>query len=226
MTAVSAIVTDIEGTTSSIAFVHEVLFPYAARALPDFLRSHQSDPEVAEWLEEVQSEIGEPEAELERLIEVLQQWIREDRKATALKSLQGRVWEEGYRSGAFTGHVYDDTAPNLRKWRERGILLYVYSSGSVEAQQLLFGHSDAGDLQPLFTGYFDTRIGGKRDAASYRTICERIGLPPREVMFLSDVTEELDAAAAAGMQTVQLVRDSTVESGRHAVAHDFDDILL
>ncbi|MGH8166679.1 MAG: acireductone synthase [Woeseiaceae bacterium] len=226
MTAAKAIVTDIEGTTSSIAFVHEVLFPYAARALPDFLRSHQSDPQVAERLEEVRSEIGEPEAELERLIEVLQQWIREDRKATALKSLQGCVWEEGYRSGAFTGHVYDDTVPNLRKWHERGILLYVYSSGSVKAQQLLFGHSDAGDLQPLFTGYFDTRVGGKRDAASYRTICERIGLPAWEILFLSDVTEELDAAAAAGMQTVQLVRDWGITNGRHTVAHDFGDILL
>ncbi|MEX2124369.1 MAG: acireductone synthase [Woeseia sp.] len=226
MTAIKAIVTDIEGTTSSIDFVRTLLFPYAARALPDFLRSHRSDPEIARLLDDIRREIDEPDADVERLIEVVLQWIGEDRKTTALKSLQGYVWEHGYASGAFTGHVYDDCAPNLRKWRDRGIALYVYSSGSVKAQQLLFGHSDAGDLRPLFSGYFDTRVGGKRDSASYRAICELIGRPPVEVLFLSDLTEELDAAASAGMQTVQVVRNGNLPAGRHTIAHDFGEVLI
>jgi enolase-phosphatase E1 len=226
MTAIKAIVTDIEGTTSSIDFVHKVLFPYAAKALPDFVRSHRSEPEIAGLLRDVRNGIGEPHADVNRLIEVLLQWIAEDRKATALKSLQGLIWEQGYRTGALTGHVYADAARNLVKWRNRGIDLYVYSSGSAKAQRLLFRHSDRGDLRSLFSGFFDTRVGAKCDAAAYRAILEHIGLPADEVLFLSDVIEELDAAAATGMNTVQLVRDGAIRTGQHAVAHDFDQILI
>lgn len=226
MIATKAIVTDIEGTTSSIDFVHEVLFPYAACALPDFLRSRQADAEISRLLDEVRDEIEEHDANTGRLVQVLSQWIEEDRKATPLKSLQGYIWADGYESGAFTGHVYADAVSNLRSWRERGIPLYVYSSGSTRAQQLLFGHSDAGDLRPLFSGYFDTRIGGKREEASYRAIAGEIGKPPAEILFLSDVAEELDAAAAAGMQTVQVVRDRAVAAGRHPAVPDFDKIRI
>lgn len=223
---VKAIVTDIEGTTSSIDFVHQVLFPYASKHLPDFVRNNQADPEVIPILDSVRTEAGEAGADIERVIGILLQWIADDRKVTALKDLQGLIWKHGYESGDFTGHMYDDVVTNLRAWAAANIDLYVYSSGSVGAQKLLFGYSDAGDLTPLFRGYFDTNIGHKRQADSYRNILKDIGMPAAEILFLSDVAEELDAAAAAGMQTFQLVRDEKVVPGSHRIAHDFDRILL
>jgi enolase-phosphatase E1 len=225
-TAPRAIVTDIEGTTSSIGFVHEVLFPYAKAALPDFVRERRQDPGVAALLGEIRDEIGEPDANIERVIQALLGWIDEDRKATPLKALQGLVWERGYKACAFTGHVYADAVRKLRCWHEAGLPIYVYSSGSTQAQELLFRHSDAGDLTPLFAGYFDTRIGPKRQQHAYSAIAKEIGLPPAVILFLSDVAQELDAAAAAGMQTVQLVRDGTVERGHHRSANDFDEIMF
>lgn len=221
---VRAVLTDIEGTTSSIRFVHETLFPYAARALPDYLREHADAHR--DIIEAVRDEAGEPDANVERVIAILLAWITEDRKATPLKALQGRIWRHGYESGAFTGHVYDDAADGLQRWYARGVRLYVYSSGSVEAQKLLFGHSDAGDLTPLFAGYFDTTTGHKRETTSYRSIAEATGVSPSEILFLSDVVEELDAAASAGMQTIQLVRDEDVVVGNHRTARSFDDIHL
>jgi enolase-phosphatase E1 len=226
MIKIKAVVADIEGTTSSISFVHEVLFPYAGRQLPEFVRRHVDDPEVASLLEDVKGEAGEPDAGLERLIEILLRWIAEDRKVTPLKTLQGLVWEHGYRRGDFTGHVYADTAPAMRRWSDRGARIFIYSSGSVKAQQLLFEHSDAGDLRPLIAGYFDTHVGSKRDPASYQAIVERIGLPAAEILFLSDVTEELDAAADAGMKTMLIARDEPARSGRHPVARDFDEVVI
>ena len=223
---VKAIVTDIEGTTSSIDFVHNVLFPYASRHLPEFVRNSQSVPAVVPVLDAVRAEAGEADADIERVIAVLLQWIDQDRKATVLKSLQGLIWKHGYENGDFTSHLYDDASRKLREWCNAGIDLYVYSSGSVGAQKLLFGHSVAGDLRPLFRGYFDTRIGHKRDTDSYRQIVDKIGAPTSEILFLSDVTEELDAAADAGMQTFQLVRDDKVVPGNHRIAHDFDEVLL
>ena len=223
---VKAIVTDIEGTTSSIDFVHQVLFPYASKHLPDFVRNNQADPAVMPILDAVRTEGGDTDADTDGVIEILLRWIDEDRKVTALKSLQGLIWKHGYESGDFTGHMYGDAVTNLRAWAAANIDLYVYSSGSVAAQKLLFGYSDAGDLTPLFRGYFDTNIGHKRQADSYRNILEDIGLPAAEILFLSDVAEELDAAAAAGMQTFQLVRDEKVVPGSHRIAHDFDEVLL
>ena len=223
---VKVIVTDIEGTTSSIDFVHDVLFPYASKHLPGFVRDHQSDPVVGPILDSVRTEAGERDADIDRVIEILLQWIDEDRKVTALKALQGLTWKHGYENGAFTGHMYADAVANLRAWAAAGIDLYVYSSGSVGAQKLLFGYSDAGDLTPLFRGYFDTNIGHKREAGSYRNIVEVIGVPAADILFLSDVAEELDAAAAADMRTCQLVRDDKTVPGTHHIAHDFDEVLL
>ncbi len=223
---VKAIVTDIEGTTSSIDFVHQVLFPYASEQLPDFVRKSQSAPEIIPTLDAVRAEAGETGADTERVIDILLRWIDEDRKVTALKALQGLIWKHGYESGAFTGHMYEDAVSNLRRWAAANIDLYVYSSGSVGAQKLLFGYSDAGDLTPLFRGYFDTNIGHKRESGSYRCIAEESGRPAAEILFLSDVAEELDAAADAGMQTFQLVRDAKVVPGSHRIAHDFDEVLL
>jgi enolase-phosphatase E1 len=193
-----AILTDIEGTTSSIAFVAETLFPYARARLPGFVAAHPA--EVAPILAEVvAAEPGDPVATLIR-------WIDEDRKATPLKALQGMIWADGYRERAFTGHVYPDAVAALRRWHEAGTLLYVFSSGSVAAQKLLFGHSDAGDLTPLFSGYFDTVTGPKREAESFRAIAAAIGFPAADILFLSDTPEEVAAARAAGMQALLIDR--------------------
>lgn len=221
---VKAILTDIEGTTSSISFVHETLFPYARKALPEFLRNHQNDPAIVEIMDDVRSEAGTVDADCEDIIRILQTWMTEDRKATSLKALQGHIWKNGYECGDFSGHIYADAVNNLRRWATDGISLYVYSSGSVDAQKLLFGHSDAGDLQPLFCGYFDTQIGHKKEVGSYRAIVREVNLPASEILFLSDVAAELDAAAAAGMQTIQLVRDSAVTPGSHPTVASFDEV--
>ena len=200
-----AILTDIEGTTSSISFVKDVLFPYARRALPGFVRNHGSDPGVRKWLDTVAAENGGM-CQDDMVVEVLQGWIDQDRKHTALKALQGMIWAAGYREADFTAHIYPDAPVALRAWLDSGVPLYVYSSGSVPAQRLFFGHSDAGDLTALFSGWFDTEVGGKREADSYRRIAESIGLPTAGVLFLSDVVEELDAAREAGMATVLVDR--------------------
>ena len=167
---IKVIVTDIEGTTSAIDFVHEVLFPYASKHLPDFVRKCQSDPDLEPILDSVRNEAGEADADTERVIEILLQWIDADRKVTALKALQGLVWKHGYENGDFTGHMYEDAVTNLRSWAAAGIALYVYSSGSVGAQKLLFGYSDAGDLTPLFRGYYDTNINFTRGSRNLRLL--------------------------------------------------------
>jgi len=223
---IKAIVTDIEGTTSSIDFVHQSLFPYARAHLREFLRSHAGEPAVVEQLEETARLEGR-QLTVETAADVLERWIDEDRKITPLKALQGMIWAQGYAAGELRGHVYPDTAPHLRRWHGQGRRLYIYSSGSVEAQQLIFGHSDAGDLRPLFSGYFDTRIGGKREEASYRNILKDIGLAGDEVLFLSDVGEELDAAGAAGLHTCQLIRDDKARPfPAHPQARDFSEVTL
>jgi enolase-phosphatase E1 len=221
---IRAIVTDIEGTTSSIAFVHETLFPYARRELRRFVLAHAQTPDVRAALDEVDALAGTP-LSLQQRISTLEQWIDEDRKATPLKTLQGMIWRGGYEAGALEGHVYPEVPACLRRWHDAGTRLYVYSSGSEEAQRLIFGHSSAGDLTPLFSGYFDTRIGAKADAASYGRICDAIDTPAAGILFLSDVAAELDAAKAAGMRTCQLVRDDRCRIAHgHPQAHDFVDV--
>lgn len=215
---IKAILTDIEGTTSAVSFVFDVLFPYAARHLPGFVSEHAGDPAVAEQVEAVRRESGEPEASVERVVAILLEWIAEDRKATPLKALQGMVWEQGYRAGQLKGHVYPDAVEALRRWHAEGYRLYVYSSGSIQAQKLIFGCSEAGDLSPLFSGYFDTTSGPKREAGSYRRIVEAIGLPAEEVLFLSDVVQELDAAREAGLPTIGLAREGGELAGHPTVA--------
>jgi len=229
---IRAILTDIEGTTSSISFVKDVLFPYARRALPAFVAAHGREPAVRKWLDMVATENGGMCDEA-MIVEVLQGWIDEDRKHTALKALQGMIWADGYRNADFTAHIYPDAPAALRAWHAAGIPLYVYSSGSVPAQRLFFGHSDDGDLTPLFSGWFDTEIGGKREAESYRRIAAAIGRAPDEILFLSDVVEELDAAREAGLHTALVDRRedySEPREGEAAHGHDrvisFSDIEL
>ena len=200
-----AILTDIEGTTSSISFVKDVLFPYARRALPGFVKAHGDEPAVRKWLDAVAAENGGVCRD-EMIVEVLQGWIDQDRKHTALKALQGMIWANGYGNADFTAHVYPDAVPALRAWHADDLSLLVYSSGRVPAQRLFFGHSDAGDLTGLFSSWFDTEVGGKREAESYRRIAAAIGHPAGEILFLSDVVEELDAAREAGLETVLVDR--------------------
>ncbi|MFJ7885076.1 acireductone synthase [Pseudomonas sp. NPDC096917] len=221
---IKAILTDIEGTTSAVSFVFDVLFPFAAKHLPEFVRAHAEEPEVAKQLGAVRMDSGEPEADVERVIEILQQWIAEDRKATPLKALQGMIWKQGYEAGELKGHVYPDAVQALTGWHEQGYDLYVYSSGSIQAQQLIFGCSEAGDLTPLFSGYFDTTSGPKREAQSYRHIGEAIGCSTSEILFLSDIVEELDAAHEAGMPTCGLAREGVKQLGNHLTVSSFAEI--
>lgn len=228
MIEIRAIITDIEGTTSSISFVRDVLFPYARKRLPAFVETHGDKLEVQHWLHEAAREAGLVEASRQEVIELLLGWIDADRKSTALKALQGMIWKDGYETGDYRAHLYPEVADRLREWRAVGLRLYVYSSGSVQAQQLFFGHSVAGDLTPLFAGYFDTETGPKREAASYHRIAEAVGEQPGHLLFLSDIEEELDAARTAGMQTGWLVRPprQLPERPRHPAFADFDSITL
>jgi enolase-phosphatase E1 len=214
---ITHVLTDIEGTTTAIAFVHRSLFPYAASALEKFLARHGGEAEVAAVLAEVPGE--------DKLAQ-LRAWMAADAKVTPLKALQGLIWREGYKAGELKGHLWPDVAEALRDWQARGLHLAIYSSGSEEAQRLLVRHSEAGDLEPLFEGFFDTRLGMKREAASYAKIARAWGAEPDRTLFLSDVAEELDAAREAGFATCQLVRaeDGTKASGRHPEAADFKDV--
>lgn len=223
---ITTILTDIEGTTSSISFVKDVLFPYARARLPAFVVTHADDPEVQHWLHEAAKEAELVSTGQQELIDLLIEWIDADRKSTALKALQGMIWKDGYANGEYRAHVYPEVAARLRAWHDAGKRLYVYSSGSVPAQKLFFAHTDAGDLGPLFSGYFDTETGPKRDAESYRRIASAIGVPPGEIRFLSDIVEELDAAAAAGMQTTQIARPPSTcpPAGTHGCVTDFDAV--
>lgn len=203
----------------------DVLFPYARAHMADFIQLHADEPEVREQLDEVVKS-GGIENNLNAITQRLIQWIDEDKKITSLKALQGMIWEVGYKSGDFKGHVYEDVEPKLREWHEQGIKLYVYSSGSVTAQKLIFGYSEAGDLTSLFSGYFDTRIGNKRETNAYEKIVNEIGIDADQILFLSDIKEELDAAKEAGINTLQLVRERSDPLTKHATVKNFNEIKL
>lgn len=227
-TGVRAILTDIEGTTSSIAFVRDVLFPYAREHLPSFVETHRDDPAVARWLDATAREAGIDDPHSRRVVDTLLRWIDEDRKATPLKALQGMIWKAGYEAGDYQAHIYPEVPAKLRAWKAHGLKLYVYSSGSVPAQKLLFGHTQAGDLASLFDGWFDTEVGGKRERGSYLRIAEAIGIAPPAILFLSDIAAELEAAHGAGMQVIQLCRppDRCPEASAHPCAANFDAITI
>jgi enolase-phosphatase E1 len=218
---IEAVLIDIEGTVTSISAVRDVLFPYARSRLAGFVAAHAGEPEVAEILAQTRALVPEadPVASLER-------WSDLDEKVTPLKTLQGLIWREGYAAGELVARFYPEAPECLSFWKREGLPLYVYSSGSEEAQRGIFGHSQAGDLTGLFGGFFDTRIGPKREAGSYAAITGRIGLPAGLILFLSDIEAELDAAAAAGLRTCQIVReaDGTLPSTRHPVAVDLHEV--
>jgi enolase-phosphatase E1 len=227
--AVRFILMDIEGTTTDIAFVHRILFPYSEERLVAFIQTNANNADVQVALADVKKTVMDEEGfqiNDEQVMQTLLRWIAEDRKQTGLKMLQGMIWRQGFEQGDYKGHVYPDVPPALKRWKQEGIGLGIYSSGSVQAQKLLFGYSVAGDLTPYFSHYFDTAVGGKKESDSYRKISQALGLPSGSILFLSDVEAELDAARNAGFQTVQLLRPGTEKSGRHACAENFADVNL
>jgi enolase-phosphatase E1 len=206
---VEVVLTDIEGTTTSISFVHDILFPYAKENVRDYLLIHHNEPAVAQIIDEVMQMAKISNTDLPQVTQTLLTWMEQDKKITPLKTLQGMMWKTGYERNDFQGHVYEDAFLELKRWKEQGLALYVYSSGSVTAQKLLFSHSTYGDLTPLFSGYFDTTVGGKRERDSYHKIAEQLQLAPGKILFLSDTIEELNAASEAGMQTFLILREGT-----------------
>lgn len=204
-----AVVLDIEGTTTAISFVYDVLFPYAAAELERFVTERESDPAVREAMARIREDRTAEEAVLpldRAVIAIVRRQMAADVKATGLKMLQGLIWRHGYESGAIKGHVFADVPDRLAAWRTDGRKVAIYSSGSVLAQRLLFGHSVAGDLSGLIDAYFDTTTGPKREAASYTAIATALGLPPDAITFCTDQPGEADAAAAAGLTAILLMR--------------------
>jgi enolase-phosphatase E1 len=228
---VAAILLDIEGTTTPIEFVHQVLFPYARARVAAHLDARDAAALRAEYhAESPQSGLPRWDAgdDVRSAIAYVHWLMDRDRKSTALKALQGRIWEAGYRAGELQGkgEVYPDVRPAFARWHTAGTQLAIFSSGSVQAQRNLFANTTAGDLSSYLSGYFDTTTGPKRDPGSYRRIAGALGVPAERFLFISDVAAELDAARAAGMRTALCVRGSDANAGSdvHPRIHSFDEV--
>jgi enolase-phosphatase E1 len=230
MSDVRGLLLDIEGTTTPIAFVHDVLFSYAREHVREFLAVNSVAEDIALLREEHAVDVKEgrnPPPLIDSVAEYVEWLIALDRKSTGLKSLQGKIWKQGYVEGSLKSQVFADVAPAFARWRDEGRKISIFSSGSVLAQQLLFAHTEAGDLTPFIDSYFDTKIGKKAEAASYRKIAEAIGLPPQEILFVSDVVAELDAASEAGMKTILSIRPGNApqpHAEQYLSIHSFDEI--
>lgn len=228
MATIHAILTDIEGTTSSISFVHKVLFPLSLEKIPGYVQKNGAKKEVAEALNVLWNKIeGKSEAKKEKtLIDTLQDFIRRDVKDTTLKWVQGKIWHDAFVSGEVEGHVYPEVKKFFYKWTSDNLKIYIYSSGSVDAQKDLFKYSQAGDLGVFLSGYFDTTTGMKRDSESYRKIQKAVAVEPSSILFLSDVVEELNAAHEAGMQTCLLLRENVQapQGFQGKKARDFSEV--
>ena len=221
------ILLDIEGTTTPIDFVHQVLFPYSAKAIPEFVVKYQDDAEVKECLDLIEQTATEENFDASTVkskIDRLLLWIESDRKHPALKKIQGLVWKFGYESGVYTSTLYEDVSTEIEKWISAGNQVGIYSSGSIQAQKLLFKHTEYGDLTPNFSYFFDTSIGQKREKQSYANIIASLECDPKSMWFLSDISEELDAAKENGINTVQIVRPGTVPCKNHMTANDFAQV--
>jgi len=219
-----AILLDIEGTTTPVAFVYEVLFPYARSHVREFLQRDDGSEDLqsdllalkAEYRSDIERRHEPPlwredsaESELESATQYVYWLMDQDRKSTALKALQGEIWKDGYLSGQLRGQVFPDVVPAFRRWKEQQRSIYIFSSGSILAQKLLFAHTHEGDLTGYLSDYFDTTTGPKTNAGSYASISERIEVPAAEILFVSDINGELDAALESGMQTALCVRQET-----------------
>jgi enolase-phosphatase E1 len=234
-----ALLLDIEGTTTPVDFVTRVLFPYARERVKDFLlrRASEVRDDLARLFSEQEADerggqspppwrAGSPAETIDSATAYVHWLMDRDRKSTALKALQGRIWEEGYQAGHLRGQVYPDVPRAFARWRAQGRDLAIFSSGSVLAQKLLFSRSEAGDLTPFLRAYFDTTTGAKVEAESYRKIARALGQAPEAVLFLSDVTAELDAARCAGMATALCVRaGNPPPSPDHSAVRSFDEVL-
>jgi len=228
---VQVILLDIEGTTTPVEFVYDVLFPYARAHLREFLEQHGESPEVRadiqglhqEYLADERNDLEPPvwlgERERDWVVAYVGWLMERDRKSTSLKSLQGKIWEAGYRNGTLRAELYPDVPPAFARWQRQKRKIAIFSSGSVLAQKLLFAHSHAGDLTPFIAAYFDTTTGAKSDAGSYHRIAAALDCLPGEVAFLSDVVAELDAAREAGMQTALCVRRGPSRHSTRAPCH-------
>jgi len=221
------VLSDIEGTTSSVSYVYDILFPYFRNHIGEITQfAHLSEVKeaFAQVINLCQQEEGVVLTTSEEVIQKLLQWSREDRKITPLKTLQGIIWDKGYQLSELKGHVYDDVAFNLEKWVLNGLNVGIYSSGSVNAQKLIFKYSVAGDLTKWLSHYFDTNIGQKRSEESYLKIASRIGHDPSDIVFLSDIQEEIDAASAAGLKTIHVLREPEMSSNSIYRAKDFNEV--
>ena len=217
---------DIEGTTTAVAFVYDVLFPYARKHLEEYLRSHAGEESLEADLARLRAEqADDPAQSSETAAEYLSWLMDRDRKSTALKSIQGKIWEEGYRRGLLLGSVYEDVPRAFDRWSRMGRRIAIFSSGSVLAQKLLFGNTAEGDLTGYLDGYFDTTVGPKKEAESYARIARSLGLPAADVLFVSDVIAELEGAQAAGMATALCVRLPSEESPQWSrTIQSFDEL--
>ena len=241
----SQVLLDIEGTTTPIAFVTGVLFPYARTHLREYLEAHAAQPECAALLDGLRAEHrrdrqsrddappnwieDSASAQIDSAARYVGWLMDRDRKSTPLKTLQGLIWEQGFRRGNLVGEVFDDVPIALAQWREHGVTVSIFSSGSILGQQLLFRHSTAGDLSPFIARYFDTSVGTKIAPASYGAIAAALGVPPASVVFVSDVSRELDAARSSGMATRLAVRPGNVsppDGHGHPVVHRLTDRTL
>ncbi|XP_068089744.1 enolase-phosphatase E1 [Hyperolius riggenbachi] len=245
--SVTTILLDIEGTTTPITFVKAILFPYIQDNVKEYLLNHWQEKECQEDIDQLRLQaekdtglngfvpIPENDAELQQVVQGVVDnvhWqMSLDRKTTALKQLQGHMWRAAYNTGQVKGEVYDDVVPALRKWKEAGMKLYIFSSGSVEAQKLLFGYSIEGDLLELYEGYFDTTIGPKVESESYRRIADHIGCSTENILFLTDVTKEAKAAKEAGVHVAVVVRPGNAnltdeEKAKYPLISTFEQIIL
>jgi len=224
------ILLDIEGTTTSISFVHDVLFPYSYERMSDFIRgnAHQTEVKkaVSEVREIVEREEGRTSLSQDEIIQRLKAWIREDRKIPPLKAIQGMIWELGYENSDYRSHLYEDVFESLKAWKKAGVEIGIYSSGSVRAQKLLFRYTVNGDVTPFLSFFFDTQVGAKREEDSYRKISQDLQASPHEILFLSDVPQELDAASAVGFLSCLVVREGgeNLNHPHHKVIQSFDEI--
>ena len=225
---VKAILIDIEGTVSPISFVKDVLFPYSEEKMEKFIKENKDKHEIKNILQQVQ-EIEGKEMDIDEIIQTLKRWIKEDRKIAPLKDIQGFIWKEGFESGQIKAPLYEDAYRKMKEWKEKGYKLYIYSSGSVQAQKLFFSHTDKGNILNWFSGHFDTKIGNKKETQSYRKIAQEIGLKPEEILFLSDNPDEIKAAAQAGMKVYRLVRPQDteyIENFEYPQIKSFDEVQL
>ena len=211
------ILTDIEGTTTRISFVHDVLFPYAYKKLPEFLITNKDLPICTRVINQFDGDVEAATAHFRKLID-------DDVKDSELKNLQGHIWSEGYAKGELKAHIYPDVLPAFKKWKNEGLKIGIYSSGSVKAQKLLFGYTEQGDLNPMIDCNFDLDVGKKIEQESYETIIEQVDINPSEIIFLSDVEAELDAAATVGIKTYRLFRECDKTPSDHPSIIDFTEI--